>query len=400
MEEGQKDIPGGMLLGMILGGIVGILLFLLAYILPGGSLFSGEGITRLLIFLIPSLVGGALFGILLGFPTTRKIAKIILWIVIIAILGIILFNIIKGGKTSSLLGKTFGGVGEQASKTWKKNIAPYVSCLWLSDSCVAFQTIDDPDTNKYARELLDLEVEFPEKELRKDEDLDILVRIRVRNNELGRIEIQPKCFIKDKQLTTQLEQASGNTFVFYNDPRVVQFRCRGENPGKDFLLKVVLEHPSVAVSTWDVWITKNEEKVGSRGEISAVRNATSPYMINFISSDQPFMQGEISTNLIFKRHYQEIESEIINLEFLSIISQGPSTLKIECGGFSGSDIIEINNLNREALEEYKKEGQEKYIFPCTLIIKRPKREEEHNGFLAQALYTVKREYTQKIFMVE
>jgi len=385
LREIRDAALGAAVPGLIIGGVTGVLLSLFA-------IFNIGRLSGLLATLVLGILGALGMAIifaafaalvkglsnLIGEKTARILTGLIAGAVIGAILGIFFSPL--GLKLMPEYLKFASPLIEGVQKGVKE-LAKFRYCLYADPKCPFFVSWENPNVQS-AKEELYVNVGFSEKEI-KDNNLNMLVSLSVKNPEFSELEIKPKCYFKkskERELKVQNLGAysSGDEFIFPTSDEEMHttFRCSGYIPeaiDKNIYNEVVvveLERPVAVKTTWPIWIGSQPRK----GIVKSEMKFNAPYIVSLGSrNDLPFNEGrEYDFQLTIKRREDDVKLKRID----EILISYPEDILVSCKHFKSLDHeLEFRDTsydNLKNLTQYDKEF-DKFIFPCSLyVISAPK----------------------------
>ncbi len=411
-QEVGAAIKGGAIAGAIFGGIAGILLSIFTVISLG---FSG-----LLSTLVMALTGAATGAICLMLFNLGRLALIsalgekgagILMGVLVGIVAGILVNflILPAGGSAALEYWRFGlepvttVIGDGL-----KELSKFQYCLTANPKCPFF--VDWSDANiQSAQEALSVGVRFSEYQIKNDE-INILAEISVKNPEKYELHLVPKCSLGtkiEKSRPITIKNAAtyfqGVEFVFPMSSETLSSslrcsstvpECQTRNVCLDQKIFLVLERPVRLQGTWPIYLGHKYSFAGPK-QVRTELKFNAPWQITLYSSDDMPYDEKKTYNFQLAIKQRDEETKLKNIELIRIIV--PENLNIECKNFVAvsNTELELRSTDGTPIDEawLKQNSQydsvdKKYTMSCAMYVKKAALSAELSPIEIESDYTV------------
>ncbi len=414
--EYWQAILAGLIPGAIIGAVLGLLF----------SLFSiiQMGISGLLSTLVLMLICGAGGAIALGLGNAVRTLAI---------------NFMGPGAAGAGAGILFGGIifcfiiffanpatggafGQYFEAGWDpvyetlsygvEELYKWRYCFIADPHCPFF--IDWSDANVQSREeVLQVNANFKETQIKNDQ-VNTLIELSVKNPEKYELRLIPKCFLgeslkKSREITLKNmgTYAQGNEFVFPMSADAMStsvrcatdvIECQGQPVCLNQRVFLVLERPVLLQGVWPIYIGQKYPITGPK-QVRTDLKFNAPWSVTLYSSnDLPFDQGKkdgYDFSLAIKQRDEETQIKSIELIRLTF----PDSILASCQEFSaeGNELVKRNIDEKWLKENAQYDPEEKsYIFPCTLYVKKAPINAELTPIGIEADYTVTSTFEGKI----
>lgn len=264
-------------------------------------------------------------------------------------------------------------IREKVSEFFKE-VAKFKYCFYADPRCPFFIQWDEPERQSH-EEMLNVEVSFSDEKTRKDE-INLLVSLAVKNQELTQLRIKPKCYLgkkKEKEIEVKNlgKYAIGDEFAFplSSEEMHTSFRCYtpldSSAPVSTYDVVVELIRPVTLRAVWPIYVGSGPNLGRSR----TVMPFNAPYSIALVcDNDMPYEEGKSYDFFVVLKRLDE-KTELKFLRQIRIIF--PEGLLGECQYFESSgNTLELLNVPVDLLRNitsYSKQ-EEKYSIPCSLYV--------------------------------
>jgi len=357
-------------------GFSGLLSSLILMLVCGAGGAGGLGIANILRTWLNNAIGpggaGAIAGIFFG-------ALLFLFIIFVA-------NPATGGALGQYWeagwDPVWGKISYAAEELYK-----WRYCFVADPHCPFF--IDWSDANVQSREeVLQVNVDFKQTQIKNDY-IDSLAEITVKNPEKYELHLIPKCYLgesfeKSRSITLKNmgTYAQGYEFIFPMSADLLSTsvrcaaevtECMGMAVCLDQRIYLVLERPVLLQGVWPIYIGRSYAITGPK-QVRTDLRFNAPYSVTLYSSnDMPFDQGKedgYDFNLAIKQ--RDEETKLKNIELIRLTF--PENIMASCPEFGaeGNELV-LRNIDEAWLKknpniQYDSE-ERSYIFPCTMYVK-------------------------------
>jgi len=392
--------------GMIIGAIIGVIISFFAIFNIGLS-----GLLATLTLGLAGLVIGFILSFIFGFtyealpPQIRNSIISVFGIIlgIIALVGVVyLFLYLNNAGVLPEYMKFLSPAFDASSKAWNE-LAKFRYCFIADSRCPFFIQWENPNVQNVKEEFY-VGVDFSDKRITKQNQLNLMASLTLKNPELAELSITPKCYF-GKNKTRELSignmgaYSQGDKFVFGStlsgQELHTSLRCTGdifEASDKNIFSEIVvltLERTVNVKTVWPIYIGE-EPKTGL---VKSEMKFNAPYSIALVGyDDMPFEEGkEYDFSIVMKKQQEDAKLKEIN--FISL--KFSEDLMIYCDGFNGLDNeLELKDYKADALRnvtQYDSE-QDKFTWPCTLYVSNAPRQAVLSPVEVESSYVVYSDY--------